>query len=100
MTRILSHNNSRQRASSLPRILDEDAVDGAGAVDAEKIGVLRVDRIRQAGDRLRNRALFGIAVFDHQIVAGLQDRIDMLEEARQLAVKILDQKARSSELDV
>jgi hypothetical protein len=72
----------------------------ARAVDAEEIRVLGVYRIRQAGDGLLNRALFGIAVFDHQIVASLQERIHMLEEARKLAVEILHQKAWSWQLDV
>ena len=56
--------------------LDEDAVDGARAIDAEEIRVLRADGVRQVGDRLRNRVLFEIAIFDHQIVASLRDRID------------------------
>src|SRR4051812_31208725 len=92
--------NPPNRLACSSRGLDEDAVDGARTIDAEEVGVLRVDRIRQAGDRLRDRILFGVAVFDHQIVASPQNRIDMLAETRELTVEILDQKAWSCQLSV
>src|SRR6185437_2695437 len=78
-------------------VFDEYAVHCARAIDAEKVGVLGVDRIRTVCERLADLNLFFKTVFNEEIIARLQNGIDGAESITKVTVKILHQKTRPLE---
>src|SRR5579863_5442653 len=78
-------------------VFDEYAVHCARAIDAEKIGVLGVNRIRTVCERVADLRLFMKTVFDDEIIARLQNGVDGAESIAKVTMKILHQKTRPLE---